>query len=203
MAKFLDARLDAVMDLIYLKLRLHCAVEILHLLKTMRSDRGWKLKVPLVALPLPVPLAPLPPLPPLALLLPMPMSPLLVQFPPLLLQLSPAATNGAPGGPLLLVKLEDEEGGSLPEDGYALGESMYGENTPKAGGSSRRGSAVPKGVKLLFVKRIKHPGLRTRLLANGQIMHTHGCIKCWARLKLGYVSTSACTTVTRPARRQN
>ena len=61
---------------------------ILHLLKTIRSDRGWKLKEPLVALPLPVPLAPLPPLPPLALLLPMPLLPLLVQFPPLLLQLS-------------------------------------------------------------------------------------------------------------------
>ena len=85
MAKFLDARLDAVMDLIYLKLRLHCAVEILHLLKTMRSDCGWKLKEPLVALPLPVPLAPLLPL---ALLLPMPLLPLLVQLPPLLLQLS-------------------------------------------------------------------------------------------------------------------
>jgi hypothetical protein len=54
----------------------------------MRSDRGWKLKEPLVALPLPVPLAPLPPLPPLALLLPMPLLPLLVQLPPLLLQLS-------------------------------------------------------------------------------------------------------------------
>jgi hypothetical protein len=65
---------------------------------------------------------------------------------------------------------------------------MYGENTPRAGGSSRRGSAVPKGV-WVFVKRIKHPGLRTRLLANGQIMHTHVCIKCWARLKLGYIST--------------
>ena len=54
----------------------------------MRSDRGWKLKEPLVALPLPVPLAPLPPLPPLALLLPMALLPLLVQLPPLLLQLS-------------------------------------------------------------------------------------------------------------------
>jgi hypothetical protein len=53
---------------------------------------------------------------------------------------------------------------------------MYGENTPKAGGSSRRGLAVPKGV-LVFVKGIKHPGLRTRLLANGQIMHTHVWIK--------------------------
>jgi hypothetical protein len=53
----------------------------------MRSDRGWKLKGPLVALPLPVPLAPLPPLPPLALLLPMPLLPLLVQLPPLLLQM--------------------------------------------------------------------------------------------------------------------
>jgi hypothetical protein len=41
----------------------------------------------------------------------------------------------------------------------------------------------------MFVKRIKHPGLRTRLLANGQIMHAHVCIKCWARLKLGYLST--------------
>jgi hypothetical protein len=65
---------------------------------------------------------------------------------------------------------------------------MCGISTPKAGGSSRRGSAVPKGV-WVFVKRIKHPGLRTRLLANGQIMHTHVCIKCFARLKLGYVSS--------------
>jgi hypothetical protein len=52
---------------------------ILHLLKTMRSDRGWKLKEPLIALPLLVPLAPLQPLPPLPLLLPMPLLPLLVQ----------------------------------------------------------------------------------------------------------------------------
>jgi hypothetical protein len=37
----------------------------------------------------------------------MPLLPLLVQLPPLLLQLSPAATNGAPGGPLLLVELEN------------------------------------------------------------------------------------------------
>jgi hypothetical protein len=104
------------------------------------------------------------------------------------LYIAPAATDGAPGGPLLLAELLTEEGDGLPEDGAALGESMYGENTPRAGGSSRRGSAVPKGV-WVFVKRIKHPGLRTRLLANGQIMHTHVCIKCWARLKLGYIST--------------
>jgi len=102
---------------------------------------------------------------------------------------APAAADGAPGGPLLLAELEYEEGDGLPEDGYALGEFMYGEKTPKdAGGSSRRGSAVPKGV-WVFVNRIKHPGLRTRLLANGQIMHTHVCIKCWARLKLWYVSS--------------
>jgi hypothetical protein len=88
MAKFLDARLDAVMDLVYFQLRLQLRRRwILHLLKTMRSDRGWKLKEPLVAPPLPVPLAPLPLLPPLALLLPMPLLPLLVQLPPLLLQL--------------------------------------------------------------------------------------------------------------------
>ena len=90
---------------------------------------------------------------------------------------TPAAADGAPGGPLLLAELEDEEGDGWPEDGTALGEFIYGENTPKAGGSSRRGSAVPKGV-WVFVKRIKHPGLRTRLLANGQIMQTHVCIKC-------------------------
>jgi hypothetical protein len=69
------------MDLIYLQLRLQLHRRwILNLLKTMRSDRGWKLKGPLVALPLPVPLAPLPPL------LPMPLLPPLVQLPPLLLQ---------------------------------------------------------------------------------------------------------------------
>jgi hypothetical protein len=101
---------------------------------------------------------------------------------------TPAAADGAPGGPLLLAELEDEEGDGWPEDGTALGEFIYGENTPKAGGSSRRGSAVPKGV-WVFVKRIKHPGLRTRLLANGQIIQTHVCIKCLARLELGYVST--------------
>jgi hypothetical protein len=56
---------------------------------------------------------------------------------------------------LLLAELENEEGDGLPEDGAALGESMYGENTTRAGGSSRRGSAVPKGV-WVFVKRIKH-----------------------------------------------
>jgi hypothetical protein len=88
MAKFLDARLDAVMALIYLQLRLQLRSRlILHLLKTMRSDRNWKLKEPLVALPLSVPLAPLQPLSPLALLLSMPLLPLLVQLPPLLLQL--------------------------------------------------------------------------------------------------------------------
>ena len=63
MAKLLDARLYAL----------------------VRSDRGWKLKGPLVARPLPVPLAPLPPLPLLPLLLPMPLLPPLVQSPPLLL----------------------------------------------------------------------------------------------------------------------
>jgi hypothetical protein len=154
----------------------------------MRSDRGWKLKGPLVALTLLVPLAPLPPLPPLALLLPMPLLPLLVQLLPLLLQLSLLLPPMA-----LLVgrccsrSLKTKKA-AAPEDGYALGESMYGDNTSNAGGSSRRGSAVPKGV-WVFVKRIKHPGLRTRLLANGQIMHTHVCIKCWVQLKLGYVST--------------
>jgi hypothetical protein len=61
---------------------------------------------------------------------------------------------------------------------------MYGESTPKAGGSSWRGLAVPKGV-WGFVKRIKHPGLRTRLLASGQIMQTHVCIKCWTRSSMG------------------
>jgi hypothetical protein len=76
------------MDLIYLQLRLQLRKRwILHLLKTMRSDRGWKLKKPLIALPLLVPLAPLQPLPPQPLLLPMPLLPLLVQLPPLLLQL--------------------------------------------------------------------------------------------------------------------
>jgi hypothetical protein len=55
------------------------------LLKTVRSDRGWKLNEPLVALPLRVPMAPLAPL---ALLLPIPLAPLLVQLPSLLLQLS-------------------------------------------------------------------------------------------------------------------
>jgi hypothetical protein len=76
------------MDLIYLHLRLQLRRRwVLHLLKTMRSDRGWKLKEPLVALPLPVPLEPQPPLPPLALPLPMPLLPLLVQLPPLLLQM--------------------------------------------------------------------------------------------------------------------
>ena len=80
----------------------------------MRSDRGWKLKEPLVALPLPAPLAPLPPLPPLALLLPMPLLPLLLPMPllPLLGQL-----------PLLLLQLslllppmafEDEEATACP-----------------------------------------------------------------------------------------
>ena len=79
----------------------------------------------------------------------------------------------------------------MPEDGTALGESMYGESTPKAGGSSQRGSVVPKGLRV-FVKRIKRLGLRTRLLANGQIIHTHVCIKCWARLKLGmFIPSSA------------
>jgi len=83
---------------------------------------------------------------------------------------APAAADGAPGEPLLLA--EDCDG--LPEDGYALGEFMYGEKTPKnAGGSSRRGSAVPKGV-WVFVNRIKHPSLRTRLLANGQ--YTRTCV---------------------------
>ena len=53
----------------------------------MRSDRNWKLKEPLVAVPLSVPLAPLQPLSPLALLLSMPLLPLLLQLPPLLLQL--------------------------------------------------------------------------------------------------------------------
>jgi hypothetical protein len=48
---------------------------------------------------------------------------------------------------------------------------MYGDSISKAGGSSRRGSAVPKSV-WVFVKRIKHPGLRARLLANDQVMHT-------------------------------
>ena len=78
------------MDLIYLQLRSHCADDgsSTYSRYTIRSDRGWKLKEPLVALPLSVPLAPLPPLPPLALLLPMPLLPLLVKFPPLLLQLS-------------------------------------------------------------------------------------------------------------------
>jgi hypothetical protein len=64
--------LDAVMDLIYMQLRLELRRRLaLHLLKKIRSDHGWNLKEPLVALPLPVPLAPLPP--PLALLLSMPL----------------------------------------------------------------------------------------------------------------------------------
>jgi hypothetical protein len=76
------------MDPIYLQLRLQLRRRwILHLLKKLQSDRGWKLKGPLVALPLPVTLAPPPPLPPLALLLSMPLLPLLLQLPPLLLQL--------------------------------------------------------------------------------------------------------------------
>jgi hypothetical protein len=90
---------------------------------------------------------------------------------------------------LPLAELKDEEGDGLLGDGTALGESMYVENTSKAGGSSLRGSAVPKGARVL-VKRINHPGLRTRLLASGNIIHTYVCIKCWARLKLGYVFTS-------------
>jgi hypothetical protein len=61
----------------------------------------------------------------------------------------------------------------LPEAGTALDEPVYGKSAPKAGVSSRRGSAVPKGL-WVFVKRIKHPGLRARLLANGQARLEHG-----------------------------
>jgi hypothetical protein len=35
------------------------------------------------------------------------------------------------------------------------------------------------------IKRFKHPGLRARLLGNGQIIHRHVFIKLWARFKLG------------------
>jgi hypothetical protein len=93
MEKILEARLDAVMDLVYLQLRLQLQRRWApHFLKTTRSDRGWKLKEFLVALPLPVPLPPLLPLPPLPPLPPPPLLllqllllPLLVQLPPLLL----------------------------------------------------------------------------------------------------------------------
>ena len=34
------------------------------------------------------------------------------------LYIAPAATDGAPGGPLLLAELENEEGDGLPEDGF-------------------------------------------------------------------------------------
>jgi hypothetical protein len=48
--------------------------------------------------------------------------------------------------------LKTKKATACPRMVFALGESMYGENTPRAGGSSRRGSAVPKGV-WVFVKR--------------------------------------------------
>jgi hypothetical protein len=138
MAKFLDARQDAVMmALMYIQLRLQLRKRwTLHLLKTIRSDRGRKLKGPLVALLL---------LPPMAFLLP----PMALLLPPMALLVDRCRSRS----------LKTKNAAAFPR-------------------------AVLRSTSPCAVRALQR---RARLLANGQIIHTHVCIKFWARLKLGQV----------------